>query len=56
MGSQKEIEGSMTITWQWATLSTQDNGAAGSLAKIWEREGVKEHESSRPNRLTPVHH
>jgi hypothetical protein len=43
MGSQKEIEGSMTITWQWATLSTQDNGAAGSLAKIWEREGVKEH-------------
>lgn len=32
----------MTTAWQWAQLTTQENGAAGDLAKLFKHEGVEE--------------
>jgi hypothetical protein len=43
----------MTITWQWARLSTQDNGAAGDLAKLFKHEGVEEHGIFRAQPIDP---
>jgi hypothetical protein len=43
----------MAITWQWAQLSTQENGAAGDLAKLFKHEGVEEQGIFRAQPIDP---